>query len=278
MKKLINLKELRTILGVSIFLIFILFPFYWMISTSLKDMSAIFKLPPQWIPHNPTLENYKALLSENYFITYYLNSIKVAGGTTLVCMVVAMFAGYGFSRYCFKGKNTILMLILSTQMFPVISLLISIYAIYSKYHLLNTHLGLIIATTTASLPFSIWMVKGFFDEIPRALEEAANIDGCSRFGVLFKVIFPLAKPGFLAVAIYSFLLSWDDFLYAITLINKDPLRTLPSGISIRYLGEFAYDWANVMTVSVVATIPILLLFLFFQKYMVAGLTAGGVKG
>lgn len=267
-----------TISCLILFLIFLLFPFYWMISTSFKDMRAIFKLPPEWLPLNPTPENYVKLLQENYFITYYTNSIKVAFSTTFICMIASMFAGYGFSRYSFKGKNTCLMLILSTQMFPVISLLISLYSIYSQYHLLNTHFGLVIAITTASLPFCIWMIKGFFDEISVSLEEAAKIDGCSRFGILFRIIFPLSKPGFLAVGMYTFLLSWDDFLYSITLINKDHLRTLPSGISIRYLGEFAYDWANVMTVSVVATLPILFLFLFCQKYMVAGLTAGGVKG
>ncbi len=257
---------------------FLLLPFYWMISTSLKDDSVIFLLPPEWIPKSPTLKNFKELFAENYFITYYKNSFIVSTGATLASMVTAMFAGYAFSRFTFKFKNQFLMLILSSQMFPVISLLIALYGMYSKYHLLNTRLGLIIATTTASLPFCIIMIKGFFDEIPIALEEAARIDGASRFGILFRVIFPLSKPGFLAVGIYTFLLAWDDLLYALTLVNKDEIRTLPTGISIRYLGELSYDWSAVMTVSVVATLPILILFLFLQKYMIAGLTAGAVKG
>lgn len=262
----------------AILLAFLMLPFYWMISTSLKDESVIFLLPPEWIPKAPTLQNFKNLFAENYFLTYYKNSFIVSFGATFASMFTAMFAGYAFSRFTFRLKNQLLLLILSSQMFPVISLLIALYGMYSKYHLLNTRVGLIIATTTASLPFCIIMIKGFFDEIPMALEEAGKIDGASRFGILFKIIFPLSKPGFLAVGIYTFLLAWDDLLYALTLVNKDEIRTLPTGISIRYLGELSYDWSSVMTVSVVATLPILILFLFMQKYMIAGLTAGAVKG
>nr|WP_285891270.1 carbohydrate ABC transporter permease [Paenibacillus pasadenensis] len=189
-----------------------------------------------------------------------------------------MFAGYGFSRFQFRFKGFMMFSILSTQMLPVVSLLIALYAMYNSYGLLNTQLGLVIALTTASLPFSIWMIKVFFDNIPISLEEAAKIDGCSRFGILFRIIFPLSKPGIFSVGIYTFILSWDDLLYSLTLINKDHLRTLNPGISVRYMGEVAYDWANIMTVCVTATIPIVILFLFFQKYMVAGLTAGAVKG
>lgn len=261
-----------------VFLIFLLFPVYWMITTSFKDNSVLFKIPPEWIPQNPTIKNYVKLLSENYFLTYYKNSFIVSGGATLLTMFVAMFAGYGFSRFKFRFKNLVMLLILSTQMFPVVSLLISLYTMYKNYGLLNNRFGLVLAMTTASLPFSILMIKGFFDDISIHLEEAARIDGCGRFGILWRIIFPLAKPGFLAVGIYTFLLAWDDLLYSITLVNKDELRTLPSGISMRYMGEFAYDWANVMTVCVTATIPVLILFMFLQRYMVAGLTAGAVKG
>lgn len=260
------------------FLTYLLFPVYWMLITSFKTNSVIFRLPPEWIPQSPVVSNYRNLFGQQYFVTYYKNSLIVAAGTTVLAMFAAMLAGYAFSRFKFRFKNAMLHAVMSTQMFPVVSLLISLYTMYKGYGLLNTHLGLILATTTVSLPFCIWMVKGFFDDIPIALEEAATIDGCSRFGILFKIIFPLAKPGFLAVGMYSFLRSWDDFLYALTLITKDALRTLPPGISIRYLGEFSYDWANIMTVSVVATLPILILFLFLQKYMLSGLTSGAVKG
>lgn len=271
-EKIISIIALILIMG------FLILPFYWMISTAFKDNSVIFRLPPEWFPLKPTLDNFRKLFSEPFFLVYYKNSIIVSMGATVVSMVAAMFAGYAFSRFKFKFKNQFLMLILSTQMFPVISLLIALYGMYSKYNLLNTRLGLVIATTTASLPFCIIMIKGFFDEIPISLEEAGKIDGASRFGILFRIIFPLSKPGLLAVGMYTFLLAWDDLLYALTLVTKDEIRTLPTGISIRYLGELAYDWSSVMTVSVVATVPILVLFLFLQKYMIAGLTAGAVKG
>ncbi|MDD9266297.1 carbohydrate ABC transporter permease [Paenibacillus sp. GCM10023248] len=263
--------------GLFVFVLFLIFPLYWMFVTSFKDNSVLFQIPPEWVPSKPVMSHYVKLLSDNVFLIYYRNSLLVSGSTTLVTLLFAMFAGYGFSRFHFKFKNAIMFSLLSTQMLPVVSLLIALYAMYKSYGLLNTHLGLIIALTTASLPFSIWMIKVFFDNIPHSLEEAAKIDGCSRFGILFRIIFPLSKPGIFSVGIYTFILSWDDLLYSLTLINKDHLRTLNPGISIRYMGEVAYDWANIMTVCVTATIPIVILFLFFQKYMVAGLTAGAVK-
>ena len=134
------------------------------------------------------------------------------------------------------------------------------------------------ALTTASLPFSIWMIKVFFDNIPISLEESAKIDGANRLGILFRIVVPLSKPGIFSIGIYTFILSWDDFLYSITLINKNELRPLNAGIAIRYIGELSYDWASIMTVCVTSIVPITLLFLFFQKYMVSGLTAGAVKG
>ncbi|MFC5449289.1 carbohydrate ABC transporter permease [Paenibacillus aestuarii] len=272
-----KLANLGPYAGLLLFVLFLIFPLYWMFVTSFKDNSVLFRIPPEWIPNKPVLEHYIKLFADNYFVIYYRNSLLVSGCTTLITLLVAMFAGYGFSRFHFKFKNALMFAILSTQMLPVVSLLIALYAMYKSYGLLNTHAGLVIALTTASLPFSIWMIKVFFDNIPLSLEEAAKIDGCSRFGILFRIIFPLSKPGIFSVGIYTFILSWDDLLYSLTLINKDNLRTLNPGISIRYMGEVAYDWANIMTVCVTATIPIVILFLFFQKYMVAGLTAGAVK-
>ncbi|KRE86304.1 ABC transporter permease [Paenibacillus sp. Soil766] len=263
--------------GLLVFVAFLIFPLYWMFVTSFKDNSVLFNIPPEWVPSKPVLEHYVKLFSDNYFLIYYRNSLFVSLCTTLITLLVAMFAGYGFSRFHFKFKNALMFAILSTQMLPVVSLLIALYSMYKSYGLLNTHAGLVIALTTASLPFSIWMIKVFFDNIPHSLEEAAKIDGCNRFGILFRIIFPLSKPGIFSVGIYTFILSWDDLLYSLTLINKDNLRTLNPGISVRYMGEVAYDWANIMTVCVTATIPIVILFLFFQKYMVAGLTAGAVK-
>ncbi|UJF35731.1 carbohydrate ABC transporter permease [Paenibacillus hexagrammi] len=259
------------------YLLFLMFPLYWMAVTAFKDNSVLFKMPPEWIPVHPVITHFTKLLSDGAFVIFYKNSLLVSIGTTLLTLLVATLAGYGFSRFHFKFKEFAMFSILSTQMLPVISLLIALYSIYNSYGLLNTRLGLTVALTTASLPFSIWMIKVFFDGIPLSLEEAAKIDGVSRFGILFRIVLPLSKPGVFAVGIYTFILSWDDFLYSLTLINKDELRTLNPGIAIRYMGEVSYDWANIMTICLTSTVPIVLLFLFFQKYMVSGLTAGSVK-
>lgn len=260
------------------FLVFLIFPLYWMLLTSFKDNSVLFKLPPEWWPSEPVMDHYRKLFADGVFLGYYRNSLLVCLSTTAITLLAAMFAGYGFSRFEFKFKSLALFSILSTQMLPVVSLLIALYTMYNKYHLLNTRAGLILALTTSCLPFSIWMIKVFFDHIPVDLEESAKIDGASRFGILFRIVLPLTKPGLLSIGIYSFILSWDDFLYSLTLINKDELRPLNAGIAIRYIGELSYDWSSIMTVCVTSIVPISLLFLFFQKYMVSGLTAGAVKG
>ena len=260
------------------FLLYFLFPLFWMLMTSFKDNSVLFKLPPEWVPSNPVLTHYQNLFSDTIFVNYYTNSLLVSLSTTIGTLFVAMLAGYGFSRFSFKLKPFMMFSILSTQMLPVISLLIDLYTMYNNYGMLNTRAGLVLALSTASLPFSIWMIKVFFDNIPISLEESAKIDGCSRFGILFRIVIPLSKPGIFAIGIYAFILSWDDFLYSITLINNDELRPLNAGIAIRYIGELSYDWASIMTVCVISIIPITLLFLFFQKYMVSGLTADAVKG
>jgi len=262
---------------VVLYLVFLMFPLYWMSITAFKDNSVLFRIPPEWIPSHPVFTHFVKLLSDGAFVVFYKNSLIVSFGTTVLTLLVATLAGYGFSRFQFKFKELMLFSILSTQMLPVISLLIALYSIYNTYGLLNTRTGLTVALTTASLPFSIWMIKVFFDSIPISLEEAAKIDGVSRFGILFRIVLPLSKPGVFAVGVYTFILSWDDFLYSLTLINDDQLRTLNPGIAIRYMGEVSYDWANIMTICLTATIPIVLLFLFFQKYMVSGLTAGSVK-
>lgn len=278
MKKHRGLTILIASLVVAAFLLFLLFPLYWMAITSFKDNSVLFLIPPEWVPLSPVQTHYAKLFADEVFLTYYRNSLLVSFGATAVTLIAALFAGYGFSRFEFRFKSLALFSILSTQMLPVVSLLIALYAIYNGYGLLNTRSGLIVALTTSCLPFSIWMIKVFFDAIPIALEESAKIDGASRFGILLRIVIPLTKPGIYAIGIYSFILSWDDFLYSLTLINKDALRPLNAGIAIRYLGELSYDWASIMTVCVTSIAPIVLLFLFFQKYMVSGLTAGAVKG
>ncbi len=265
-------------IAITVFVFIYLFPVYWMLSTSLKTNDIIMKLPPQWFPQKPTISNFLSILSDIRFLTFYKNTVFVATCATVLSLILAVFASYSFSRFKFPGSKIVQMVFLSTQMFPAVVLLIALYSLYKSLHLLNTYSALILACSTNALPLSIWVLKGFYDTIPVTLEEAAYIDGCSKLRTLFQIIVPLIKPGLIAVSIYAFLVSWDDFLWSLTLVNKVQLRTLTAGIALTYLGENSYDWAKVMTASVSASIPILVVFIFLQKYMISGLTAGAVKG
>lgn len=258
--------------------VILLFPIYWMIVCSIQQNSRLYVMPPEWFPSAPTLQNYAALLTDGYFLPYYRNSLIVSAGATALTMLTTVLCGYAFSRFRYRVNGFLITAMLTTSMFPVVSQLISIYSTFKKFGLINTHQGLMLVTTSVSLPFCVLMLKGFFDDVPLVLEEAARIDGCSRAGILFRVALPLVKPGILAVGIYTFMRAWDDYQYALTLITRDELRTLGPGISIRYMGEIQYSWGQTLAVAVAASLPILLIFIFLQKYMVSGLTSGAVKG
>jgi multiple sugar transport system permease protein len=256
-----------------------LFPIYWIAIGSLRDNSTITSLPPQIFPTSDLrFDNYERVLTRTNFLTYYWNSIVVSGTTIVLSIVISVLAAYSFSRYRFIGRGLAMNGILSAQMFPLVAILISLFSFFSSLNLVNNLFGLVLAHLTVALPFSIWFLKAFFDSIPRELEEAAYIDGAGRMRTLLQVILPLVRPGILAVTIYTFLMSWDDFLFALILITRDELRTLPVGIAVSFLGEFEYDWSGMMTVSVISSLPILLVFVFLNRYMVDGLTRGAVKG
>lgn len=260
-------------------LILALFPIYWMFVSSFRTNSELTSLPPKFLPTSgATLDNYERILSDNIYLTYYKNSLIVAGSTVVISIIISVMAGYSFSRFRFFGRSVAMSSILAVQMFPIVAILISLFSFFADLGLINTYRALILADITIALPFSIWFLTSFFDTIPRELEEAAFIDGASRIRTLIQVVVPLTRPGIIAVAIYSFLMSWDDFIFGLILINKNEMRTLPVGISLSFLGEFEYDWSGMMTVSIIASVPILVLFIFLNRYMVEGLTQGALKG
>ena len=258
---------------------FLLFPIYWVVLTSFKTNMESYQYPPTFIPEAPTLDGFINLFT-NYpeFFVYYKNNIVVSALSTVMVCFVALFSGYALSRIRINWNKYVIAFLLFSQMFPVVSRLISLYGLLRNWGLLNTITGLVLSITAGQLPFSITLMASFFDSVPKDLEEAAYIDGASRFKTMFKVVIPLVIPGLLAVGIYSFLVAWDDYLYASTLIQNDALRTLSTGVTLRYLGELSYDWSLVNSISVVGTLPMVFLFFFFQKYMIKGLTAGAVKG
>ena len=282
---IVSLKRKKTAMNVLKWVVllaimfYLLFPIYWVVLTSFKTNMESYLYPPTFIPKEPTLQGFINLFT-NYpeFFVYYKNNIMVSALSTVTVCFVALFSGYALSRVRINWNKYVIAFLLFSQMFPVVSRLISLYGLLREWGMLNTISGLVLSITAGQLPFSITLMASFFDAVPKDLEEAAFIDGANRFKTMFKVVIPLVVPGLLAVGIYSFLVAWDDYLYASTLIQNDALRTLSTGVTLRYLGELSYDWSLVNSISVVGTLPMVFVFFFFQKYMVKGLTAGAVKG
>jgi len=260
-------------------LIMIIWPFLWMVSTAFRGREAMFAVPPEWIPKHPTLHALRIVLSpEQPMLVWFRNSTVVGLVTAVGCLGLGIPAGYAFSRFRFRGSTVILMLIVASQMFPLILVLIALYLLYRDLGLLNTLPGLALAFMAFSLPFSIWMLKNYFDTVPRELEEAARIDGCGRLGALVRVVLPLMKPAVVSVGIFSFLVAWNDVLFAATLNTSDPVRTIAPGLLMRYGGLYQSRYDEMMAASFLTTLPILVVFVLLQRYVVAGLTLGAVKG
>ena len=255
----------------------LLFPIYWMIVCSFMESHYLMVIPPHLWPVEPSFKNYVEIFNNAKYLRYFQNSFISAGGTVALALLIAVPAGYSFSRYDIPGKNGILSVIMSVQMFPVVVILISLYAFYSRMKLMSTYQGLILADTTLVMPLSIMLIKSFYDTVPRSLDEAAKIDGAGRLLTLVLILFPLIAPGVVAVCIYTFLNAWDDYLMALILMQGD-MKTLTVGIAETFLGEYCYNYGGMMAFSFIGSLPIVILFVFLQKYMIAGLTVGAVKG
>ncbi|MFD3610789.1 carbohydrate ABC transporter permease [Streptomyces atroolivaceus] len=260
--------------------VFVVLPVFVMITSSLKpleDVTGKF----QWIPSGLTISPYFDIWDTVPLADYFMNSLIVAGAATVCSVVIAVFAAYAVSRYNFRGKRVFTVTVLSTQMFPGILFLLPLFLIYvnignaTGIALFGSRAGLIITYLTFSLPFSIWMLIGYFDSVPRDLDEAAKVDGCGPLGALFRVIVPAAIPGIVAVAVYAFMTAWGEVLFASVMTN-DTTRTLAVGLQ-GYSTQNDVYWNQVMAASLVVSLPVVAGFLLLQRYLVAGLTAGAVK-
>lgn len=263
---------------IAIILFVLLFPVYWMINCSLLPSNVIMSVPPRFFPINPTLKNFSQIFTRASYLRFFQNSFIVSFGTIAIVLLVAVPASYALSRYNFFGRRVILSSVSSVQMFPVVVILTTLYGFYNSWHMLDTYRGLILADTTFALPLAITLMKSFFDTLSKSLDEAARIDGASRMRVLLHILLPLVVPGLVAVGIYTFLNAWDDYLMALTIMKSNEMRTLPVGIAQSFLGEYSNDYGGLMAFAVAGSLPIVLLFIFFQKYLVSGMTAGAVKG
>jgi len=275
-------------LAVALILISVLLPFFWMVSSSFKSsleiQAADIKTPgqePSWIPRSPTLENYITVNKVVKIADYFKNSIIISLGTMIFCLLIAVLAGYSISRFNFPGRTAYTVSVLSTQMFPGILFLIPYFVIFmwitriTGLPMRNTYWGMIFTYTSFALPFSIWMLRGYFNTIPREIDEQAQIDGCTKVGALFRVILPLAKPGLAAIAIYGFMMAWGEVLFASVLTGKDT-TTVAIGI-LRYITTQENRWGGMMAACVLVSLPVLAFFTLVQKYMISGLTAGAIK-
>ena len=255
----------------------LVFPFVWMVSTSLKNKSEMFSATPTLFPREITFENYRSMWVDYNFAPYLRNSLIVAVCTTLISLLVATFLAYGISRFKFRGKKVVFNLLILTQMFPLPLLIITIYVVFVRIGLIDSLMGLIIAYCTFAVPFATMMLKSYFDGLPLELEEAAAIDGCNPFSTIFRVVIPLSAPSIAAMGLFSSILAWQEFMMSLTLIRSPELRTLPVGITLM-VGFRDIMWGPLMAGTVVVTLPVVVLFIYFQKYLISGMTMGAVKG
>ncbi len=258
-------------------------PFVLMIIASVSPQSNLISRPLKWIPDTLYLERYQAIFSGGpnsvgaSFRAAFLNTIVVATGTVIIAMVVGVLGAYAFARLRFRFRRGFLMIFLATYMLPQIALLIPLYLMLNSMNLLDTRLGLILVDTSLVIPFTLWILSNYFATIPEELEEAALIDGCTRMGALFRVVLPSAKPGIFAALMFSFLLAWDEFMYALIFTSSDASKTLTVSIS-EFAGRYTTDFGLVATGGILAALPPVIIAVIFQRYIVSGMAAGAVKG
>jgi len=265
--------------GVAVLLIMVLFPILWMVSTSFKVEEATFNMPPEWIPRAPTLENYKSFFtSGSMFLTWVKNSTIVCAATVFAALTFGSMAAYALSRYNFRWTGPVMLFFVFTQMIPFTLLLLPEYVLFSKLKLLNTYLGLTLAYTPIALPLTIWILKGFFDGIPRELEEAAYVDGCGRVRALISVVLPLSGPGLLSAGIYVLLMAWQEFIFGLTLMGRPEMRTLIAGMYMTFHADLRVYYGPMMAGAVLMSLPVVIAYIFLQRYLIQGLMAGALKG
>jgi multiple sugar transport system permease protein len=266
-------------------LLFIYLPIVWLFNASLSTQVELFAIPPHWIALHPTFQNYLDIIFPNLaassvprtFTVSLLNSLKIASSVTIICLVIGGLTAYALVRIPFKLNGVILIGILGTRMIPEVSLIIPLFILASSMQLINKPIVLVITYMSFALPYTIWMLATFFRTVPIELEEAARLDGCTRLGILWRVVMPISMPGLISTAMFVFLLAWDEFFYALIFTSTLAAKTVPVAIA-EFVGRYSVNITGMMAGGILAALPPVILALIFQRYIVSGMTAGAVKG
>lgn len=278
-KKIRGRKNAALCIVAILLLCILLFPVFWIVVTSLKTEQEIFQIPPTIFPKELNLKSYAAQVETGDFNMFrsFGNSFLISVGAMVIAVVLAVPASYGIAKYKFKGRKVMLLGFLVTQMLPVAVLLTPMFILFKGMHIYNTPAAAIIADATIGIPFSILILKNYFASIPKELEEAAYIDGCNHLTAFIRVLIPIAKPGVMVCAIFSFLYAWGDLAYGMTFIIDQQKRPITAGI-FNFMGQYGTKWSYLTAFAVVTIIPVALIFIFMQKYIISGMTSGAVKG
>lgn len=273
-----HFRTLLLIIGTALIVFYCLMPFYWVLSVSITPEQKFYARDVRFIPAEVTLANYGNLFDVLPFERYFLNSTIVASTTVAFSLLLAIPAAYSFARFRFRGRHLLIRSLLLLYMIPTVVLLVPLLIILKTLGMINTYRGLILAEASNTIPFAIWLLIGFFMALPRELEEAALVDGCTPLGALIRVVLPLSLPGIVAAGIFIFIAAWNHFMYAFMFASGEEIKTLP--VVLRYFirGESGIFWGTIMASATITTLPVFAVFMFFQKYLIGGMTAGSVKG
>ncbi len=269
-------RKILLMIGLCVGAVFAGLPVLWMLATSFKANGEVFEAPPRLITNSFSFQAYGKILGDPTQLRFFLNSYIVALSVTAFTLVVAILAAYAFSRFKFPFKKIINIVIISVQAVPPITLVIPYFGLMVGLGLYNTYQGLILTHMVFTLPYAIIMMTAYFNTLPRELDESVKVDGANSWTALWRILVPISVPGLVAVGVYTFMISWNEYLFALTLTRTDEMRTVPIGIQL-LMGQHSYEWNQMMAMSILGSIPVLILFLIFQRRFIGGLSAGAVK-
>jgi multiple sugar transport system permease protein len=260
-------------------LLWTLFPIYWMLVTAVRPSAELFQRPLQLWPDTLTFSNFTSLVTgSSPIVRYFTNSVVTSVATAVLTLVVSVPAAFAFSRLRFRFKGALYVGILLAQMLPLVVLLLPLYILFLRAELLDTYLGLVLGYCSFAIPFAVWLLKSFIDSVPRELEEASLVDGCTRFGAMWRIVVPAILPAMVATGAFAFVDAWNNLLFPLALTTSIEMKTLPPGMLLAFAGDFKHDWGGMMATNFITAVPVIAVFVVFQRYLVDGLTEGAVKG